>query len=113
MKNVTFRVENIKYNRRRYNWRQAQSYCERLIHAGYTDWRLPTKTELMSIVEEVEVTTGIPSINTIWFPHCQPFYYWTSTSYEYAEGIAWTVGFRVGDAIGYSKANTYHVRCVR
>ncbi len=34
----------------RYTWEEANEYCEKLTTGGYTDWRMPTLKELMSIV---------------------------------------------------------------
>lgn len=36
------------------NRRQALEYCENLIHAGYSDWRLPNENELMSVLIPLE-----------------------------------------------------------
>ena len=32
-------------------WKDALSYCENLEYAGHTDWRLPNKNELLSLVD--------------------------------------------------------------
>ena len=32
-------------------WKEALSYCESLEYAGHTDWRLPNKNELLSLVD--------------------------------------------------------------
>ena len=32
-------------------WKEALSYCENLEYAGHTDWRLPNKNELLSLVD--------------------------------------------------------------
>ena len=33
------------------NWKEALAYCQNLEYAGYTDWRLPNKNELITIVD--------------------------------------------------------------
>ncbi len=47
-------------------WADAGTYCDGLALGGYTDWRLPTKKELMSIVN---YGTYSPAINTTYFPN--------------------------------------------
>lgn len=37
------------------NWKQALNHCESLIYAGYSDWRVPNKNELMSLVDHLKV----------------------------------------------------------
>ncbi|MBO4711399.1 DUF1566 domain-containing protein, partial [bacterium] len=33
------------------NWKEALAYCQNLEYAGYSDWRLPNKNELITIVD--------------------------------------------------------------
>ena len=66
--------------RQTYNWYQAcgtydatynptsQNVCGSLNLGGYSDWRLPTKKELMSIVDYSIPYPG-PTINTTYFPN--------------------------------------------
>ena len=33
------------------SWKQALNYCENLVYAGFSDWRLPNRNELLSLVD--------------------------------------------------------------
>jgi len=47
-------------------WSDANNYSDNLTLAGYTDWRLPSKKELISIVD---YGANNPSINKTYFPN--------------------------------------------
>ena len=53
---------------------------------GFTDWRMPTKDELLGIV----VDGQDPKIDSTWFPNTRSDSYWTSTRVDNA---VWTVQF--------------------
>jgi len=79
---------------------------------GSTDWRLPTKEELRSIVDYYKSS---PSIDTDYFPNTENGFYWTSSPYAASAEYAWAVYFYNGNDGANSKltGNTNSVRLVR
>ena len=92
-----------------YNWQTALQITEGYVFAGYSDWRLPNKNELASIVEEACYS---PSINTLAFPNTPASYVWSSSSFAYNSDYAWTVYFYDGYVPNFKYSNA-HVRLVR
>jgi Protein of unknown function (DUF1566) len=82
---------------------------------GYSDWRLPTKAELLSLVDtSVPSESGPPRINSTWFPYTSHLLYWTSEPSATRSYHAWYVVFWNGLALeGYRDLNNAHVRLVR
>ena len=79
--------------------------------AGHSDWRLPNKKELESIVETCGYT---PAINRSAFPNTPSSYFWSSSSYGQDPSNAWIVNFNLGFTNAYSKtAYSFNVRLVR
>lgn len=80
---------------------------------GANDWRLPTASELQTLVHYGRVSSGL-AIDTTWFPNTAANYYWTSTGNVGGTAGAWIVGFQGGEmellrALGFG----YAVRLVR
>jgi len=88
----------------------AASYCSDLVLGGYSDWRLPTSTELEGILDYGKVN---PAIDTAYFNNVSSDYYWSSTTYEDYKDYAWVVYFYDGYVYYNGKDNNRYVRCVR
>jgi hypothetical protein len=96
-----------------YTWSAAVDYCTTLTLGGYTDWRLPTKIELLSIVDYSVASPG-PLINATAFPGTPSRYFWSSTPLAGSSSSPWSVSFLDGGATSADGVtNTYGVRCVR
>lgn len=91
------------------NWEDAISYCEGLSLGGYSDWRLPNREELESIIDK----RNNPTINTTYFPNTKASNYWSSTTDAYFSSGARYVSFYGGDVSSFHKIGSYYVRCVR
>ena len=92
-------------------WTDAGPYCDKLTLAGRTDWRLPTQTELLSIVD---FTKQSPSIDSVMFPSTQTDHYWTASpgAPAYSGDVFWSCNFVDGYCnVGYPTEADY-VRCV-
>jgi hypothetical protein len=86
--------------------------CRSLNLGGHSDWRLPSKKELMSIVNYAIPWPG-PTIDTDHFPNTKASGYWSSTTYAGYPYDAWDVYFRNGYVDYGSKYDAEYVRCVR
>ena len=80
-------------------------------HRGKTDWRLPNRTELESLVDIN--AAGSPAIDTTAFPNTVSNMYWSSTSYAFGPTFVWTVFFLNGNTSTAVRANNFPVRLVR
>lgn len=78
--------------------------------AGYSDWRLPNRKELASIVE---AACFDPAIDLSLFPATEAKGYWTSSPNNFNPYSAWGVNFINGDHVSTSRENLFAVRMVR
>jgi hypothetical protein len=126
-----------------FNWQQAQAYCEALELGGLTDWRLPTISELRSLIRgcpgtmpggDCAVSDSCLTMSCLavpWDP-CTPdlgpdegcywvtelegfcFLFWSASQVEDYPENAWSVNFNQG-GVGYLATDNVDegVRCVR
>jgi hypothetical protein len=89
---------------------EAQRKCDGLSLGGYTDWRLPSRIELVSLIDTRHIE---PSIDGVAFPNTPIDWFWTSSRAAGDPNAAWYVYFYFGypktDEIG----SQFSVRCVR
>jgi hypothetical protein len=88
----------------------AVAFCETLELEGHDDFRLPTRIELVSLLDR----TRTPAIDTRVFPDTPQDYFWTSTPLPGTPGFRYSVYFGAGETSSgeESRASAY-VRCVR
>lgn len=83
----------------------AANYC------GYSDWRLPTRTELLTLLDYSRIN---PSVTPDFAQFTSPGGYWTSSTSAADNTSAWSVGFfNGGDYLLSKKSSTAAVRAVR
>ena len=95
------------YPDKTFGWADALKYCEDLSYAGYTDWRLPNKNELASLLDYDKTSkpyTAFPGMNAA-------NTFWSSSSYT--EKSVWTVNYNGGSVYDEFKTYYFDVRCVR
>jgi hypothetical protein len=93
--------------RQQFTQGQAIRYCEQL----GSGWRLPTRLELVSLVDFTVATPG-PTINAV-FKNTPAQRYWTSSHFVCDPNSVYYVGFDYGSTHPTSPDNAYWVRCVR
>jgi hypothetical protein len=110
-------------NAKKMNWGEAMKLTSNF--AGYNDWHLPTKEELMTLVECSDdqynqdgscknyTLTNKPTINKMAFPNTTSSVFWASSSFVNLSYYAWGVYFSSGHPYYYIKFNKGNVRLVR
>lgn len=90
----------------------AASTANTAAYKGFSDWCLPNKNELESIVKIGSVN---PAIDSTVFPATPNEDFWTATTHASSPSNAWTVNFKTGSTTGSgnTKTNSNSVRLVR
>lgn len=88
----------------------ATNFC------GHSDWRLPTRTELISLLD-LSIASNIvspqPSIDTNFFPNTKADQYWTSSYGARNQDSMWSINFYSGKPTTDYQNHTFHLRLVR
>jgi hypothetical protein len=106
-----------------YTWQEARCYCAALTTAGHRDWRLPSRIELISLIDETIASPG-PNINSAVFPSTiggdrsedeTGYGYWTASPKAGDASSAWEVHFdnNYGNDTYEDVTAGEHLRCVR
>ncbi len=98
-----------------YYWDDAHAYCADLALAGKADWRVPSRIELVSLID---FTRSNPSIDPTAFPSTPSAEFWTTSPSAGTAQYAWTVNFTTGDVKPFGNhrdvpTDALRVRCVR
>lgn len=93
-----------------FTWAEALAATPQHSLGGFSDWRLPNKNELASIVE---YRCYQPAINNQMFPNTTPGWYWSSSPDANFSGYARFVNFNDGGGSSSGKGYNYPVRLVR
>jgi len=106
-------------SKKTYSWRDAKKYCNNLDFAGYTNWKLPTKKELSSLMSKESYKNnkshiGKTHIKKALLKSMQMEWqtFWSATESLNNTRNAWNIYFDYGSGEYYDKSNENYVRCI-
>lgn len=91
----------------------ALQHCANRITGGRMGWRLPSFSELSSLVDPNVVDPGPRLPNGHPFANVLPNFYWTATGKSDDVMVAWGINFREGTVVGDGKPSQHLAWCVR
>ena len=94
-------------------WHAALEYADSLILDGKNDWRLPSVSELETLLDRGVLYYELRPIIREDVPFQDTLSYWSATTFADHTNNAWIVMFDGAYVLSYYKSNAYHVRCVR
>jgi hypothetical protein len=94
------------------SWTDARAACADKDVGGRKGWRLPSVSELASLVDP-SISTGPTLPLDHPFTNVQSSVYWSATTMAGNPKSAWLVFFDTGKVLYAFKTITFHVWCVR
>lgn len=97
------------------SFEEATKYCSELRLLDKQDWRMPTRDELISIVDETRTANEEPMIQKAFTKVLTEEGYLSSTNYEDDDETVWILDYTHGESTDVALTNIdgYHIRCVR
>jgi hypothetical protein len=110
---LMFTAGNVSNSR--LDYADTETACKALTVAGFSDWRIPTRDELLAIVDQDRYD---PAINTDFFRDTKSNWYWTSKPCAWnnqagPSGSVWIVYFDDGFVGDDVRDDTAFARAVR
>ncbi len=125
-----------KNSTHRMDWVDAKAYCDNLKEDGYSDWRMPTISELRTLVKECSATetggscgvndsclseskcrnnncNGCPSSDGKYSIFNDTGRFWSSSERKEDKRFVWFINFFNGSVYSDTKTGSGSVRCVR
>jgi hypothetical protein len=93
-----------------YSWADAKALCDAATTGGHQDWRLPTRIELISLLD---VAVSEPAIDSSAFPGCESSLYWSSTPSAAFPNRYEAIDFQIGYSYADTAGELHFARCVR
>ncbi|MBO4441205.1 DUF1566 domain-containing protein, partial [bacterium] len=104
------RISNLK-------WVESLAYCENMDYAGFTDWRLPNRNEITSIINYNKYFPASDMPLNISAHETTPFFVWTSSIRSVSGSHVWDIPINLGGltylTYDYSGSGAYFTICVR
>lgn len=101
-------VNNSNFIGKAMNWQDAVKWASALNYGGYSDWRLPTKEELLMFAKQ-----GANSMAAYLKTGIRNGLYWTSTIHDNDPDNVWAVNINDGSISNFSKSSSNHVWPIR
>jgi|GEM_PF-4200374 len=92
------------------SWEDAKRECSNLSTADFNNWRLPTRRELLNLVDRGEYN---PAIDSVFTKIKLDRAYWTVTEVDSDSSSIWAIEFYNGEDSFQQKSELLYLICVR